>query len=187
MGKPIQLVAVIPKEYFDPFVQSKKLKDLDTMPQVNQKVKHYLKDFISDNVGFDESPIACLSKYNGQTSDLKKIGLSVSDILPTRAGSSLWQLAMPEDMVVSIGFEDLLKFSSLMEETDDPDELVLLGSEFKDNLVIGYSDSDDAVSFIPFIELSKCKVYGFVDEKWNMDSRPVPGVEQIRLVNVDVF
>lgn len=187
MGKTVQLVAVIPKEIFDKFVQNKRVDSLDTMPQLSANVKAVIREFMSDNVGYDKDPIACLSKYNGVPTDIQTVGYHVSEILPTKTGSTLWQMQMPEDMVISVGVEDLLSYSHMMRDVEDDFELEILGEDFKNLLSIGYSESPDVVSFLPFIDLNKCKQFAAIDESWDLSRIEVPGVEKVKLVNMNVF
>src|SRR5690554_4011956 len=101
MSRQIQVITSIPQDLAVTFITEKKMEGLDTMPHLHSGIKSCVKKFVQDNIGYESYPIACISRYNGISGELKGIGANVSEFIPTKAGSSLWQLQMPEDMVVS--------------------------------------------------------------------------------------
>lgn len=187
-GKTLQLTTVLPIELAQEFIHIKRVKDLDTMPHINKHVKRAISQFIKDNIGYDtEQPIAALSRFNNQPGELKTVGTSVADFIPTKSGSTLWQLTMPEDMAVSIAFTDLVTFSNLLDSEDDSDLIESYVEEFMQTIKLGFLDDEDVISFIPFIDLSRCTFFALVNPSWGIGNFTVPGVEQVKLTSMDVF
>ena len=185
--KLIQVITVIPKEIAERLREEKRVEGLDTIPHIASEVKRVVQEFIRDNVGYDKTPIAALSKLDGMPGELEKVGLKAKYVIPTLPGTTLWQLSMPEDMVVSVSYKDLLFFSNEFKKVGDEEEKQILSDEFKERLSVGYLDDDDVMSFIPFIDLNRCSLMAFIDRSWGIGEFSVPGVKEIKLVNLDMF
>lgn len=186
MGKLVQVVAVLPRETFELFLQSKKVERLDTLPQLGERVKNAIRQFMEDNVGYSNEPIACLSRYNNEQGKLPDVGRHMQELFPVRSGSSFWQLQMPEDMVISIEYSDLLTYSMALERADDF-ELEFIEEEFKEKLILGYLEGNDVVSFLPFLDYSRCKFVSLIGDEWKIDKVDVPGVEVVTLHDLNIF
>lgn len=89
------------------------------------------------------------------------VGESVLSVLPMNSRNSvIFQLEMPEDMILSISFSTLLDISNQANEINDPQssEFDFLCQDLEDAMVLGFDSSlDDPVSFVPFLALDKCK------------------------------
>lgn len=187
MAKQIQLIAVIPKTRLKDFVDRKKLESLDSMPMIDPRAKSVIQNFIQNYTGYDKLPIACLSRFNGNPGSIEKIGTQVGQILTTSTGSTLWELQMPDDMVVSINFSDLMTKSNEFSEATSEDEIEMLTEDLEDLLVKGYLADDDVISFIPFLDYNRCKIAAVIDNSWGTQKLNLPGIEQVKLFNLNNF
>lgn len=189
MADIVKLITVIPRDLAIEFIDVKRLSSLDTMPQIHPAIKSTIRDAIREYVGYDNEPIAGLSRFNNTPSELKSVGTSISEYIPTKPGSTLWELNMPEDMVISVSFTDLLTYNSMVAGIPEGDDLSLeiTLEDFKGKISIGYVEGEDVISFIPFIDLNRCKFFALIDQSWGIGDFTVPGVEQIKLTNLHVF
>lgn len=185
MGE-VKLITVIPIDLAMQFIDVKRLAEIDTMPQLHPTLKQAIRDSIRENVGYDSEPIAALSRYNNTPSELKSVGTSISEYIPTKPGSTLWELHMPDDMVISVSFPDLLSYNHILEDADE-DMAEMLMEEFKSKIRVGYIEEEDVISFIPFIDLKRCKFFAQIDQSWGIGDFTVPGVEKVKLTDMHVF
>jgi hypothetical protein len=189
MGE-IKLITVIPRDLAIQFIDVKRISNtLDTIPQVDKVLKNAIKECIKENIGYDNEPIAGLSRYNNTASELKVVGTSISSYIPTKPGSTLWELHMPDDMVMSMPFTELLSYNQQIKEIDpsDQDMIDMIVEDFKSRIKLGYVEEDDVISFIPFIDLKRCKFFALIDQSWSIGDFSVPGVEQVKLTNMHMF
>jgi hypothetical protein len=188
MAELIKMITVLSRDKAIEFIATRRVTGLDTMPQIHKKIKEGIRNYIRDNVGYDDVPIASLSKLNGFPGELKSVGTGISDYIPTKAGTVLFELHMPEDMVVSVSFGDLLAYSKLIGEAGSVDEQDMHLSEFLERIQTGYTDDeDDVISFIPFIDQSKCKFFALIDQSWDIGGFSVPGADEVKLANMEMF
>lgn len=185
----IKLITVIPRELAIRFIDVKRIDSLDTMPQIHDAIKDAIREAIREYTGYDNEPIAGLSRFNNTPGELQRVGTSISEYLPTKPGSTLWELYMPEDMVISVNFTDLLSYNKMVLDAPPNDEWIIttIIEDFKDKIVPGYSEGEDVISFIPFIDLNRCKFYALIDQSWGIEELSIPGVEQVKLTNLIVF
>jgi hypothetical protein len=191
MGQLVKVIVVLDYEQTREFISTKKMDGVDTLPEMHPRIKNCVKQFIADNTGYDNVPIAGLSQYNGNPGELKKIdGANVNEFFPLRSNNVLWELHMPDDMACSVSFADLLNYSRFVEEAEDEFEIEGYLEDFNSKISLGYpKDSDeDMLSFIPFIDLNKCKFYGLVSQTWGIsEGLNVPGVEQVPMKTLNLF
>jgi hypothetical protein len=184
----LRLVVVIPHKAFHEFVDKKKLESVDTLPNLHERARAAIKEFVQEHTGYSKEPIACLSKFRGAPGSLRSIGVDVREILTSSPGSTIWELKVQEDMVVSVDYETLMDISYKMHQQTDEEFLDFLAEELKQFLVQGKLDeSDDVISFIPFLALSKCLSVSKIDDFWGMEELNVPGVETVKLLGINVF
>lgn len=187
MSDHVRLTAVIPRNMLDIFLEKKRLDALDTMPTLHPRVKDAIRKIVHNYTGYSNEPVACISRYNGVSGEIKNIGVNVRQVLKTSPGTTMWELRMPSDMAVSIKFNELLEISSSMTAADEEIELEMLEEQLTDCIIEGYLEDDDVVSFIPFIDFSRCEFYAKIDSSWGFDPLVVPGVEQVKLVDMNIF
>lgn len=187
MSKQIQLVVVVPKDKYPILVEQKRLDAVDTMPKLHPAAKKVIRDFVKGYTGFEKDPIACLSRFHGRPGAISHVQLRVREVLTTTPGTTMWELHMPDDMVVSVNFNMLTSISSQMWECEDEMMLEFMQEDLQEQLVKGYLEDDDVVSFIPFIDLKRCRFVAKVDNAWGMENLSVPGVEQVKLFDINIF
>lgn len=190
MGDLVNMYTVVPIELAAALKEKKKVKDYNTLPQLNSNILDVVREFMTDNVGFSDLPMACLSVS-------KKVARMDSTelfhYLPANNKSNvLFQLQMPNDMIVTVSYDELLNASQSANEAEGDDfELELIKEEFKENLFLGecdYLDMDDEViSFIPFLAYDYCKFYAKFDENFETGEFDIPGIEKISLAKLSAF
>lgn len=183
----LKLITTLPKQKALEFVKTGRISDLNTMPQINNLLIGAIKECIHKTVGYDSLPIACLSKADGVDGALSDIGSGVTEYLPISTDTVLFELHMPEDMVVSIGFEELLSASSDLNNCTDQWEIELVLEEFKSKLHKGLISNDNVISFVPFIDLKRCKFFSMLSQNWDMQNMNIPGLKEIKLNNISLF
>lgn len=190
MGDLVNMYTVVPIELAAALKEKKKVKDYNTLPQLNSNILDVVREFMTDNVGFSDLPMACLSVS-------KKVARMDSTelfhYLPANNKSNvLFQLQMPNDMIVTVSYDELLNASqSANEAGGDNFELELIKEEFKESLFLGecdYSDMDnEVISFIPFLAYDYCKFYAKFDENFETGEFDIPGIEKISLAKLSAF
>ena len=151
----VKMLTVVPTTLAVQLMQKKRITDYNTLPQINKDVMRVIKEIMAQRVGYENLPMACLSGIPNST---EVSGESVLSVLPMNSRNSvIFQLEMPEDMILSISFSTLLDISN---EINDPQssEIDFLCQDLEDAMVLGFDSSlDDPVSFVPFLALDKCK------------------------------
>lgn len=190
MSELVNMYTVVPIELAADLKEKKKVKDYNTLPQINPEILDEVREFMTDNVGFSDLPMACLSLS-------KKVArMDTTELfhyLPANNKDSvLFQLQMPNDMIVTVSFDELLRASKEADEAaGDEFELDIVKEEFRDSLSLGeccYSDSDDEmISFIPFLDYNYCKFYAKFDENFETGEFDIPGIEKISLARLSAF
>lgn len=190
MGDLVNMYTVVPIELAAALKEKKKVKDYNTLPQLNSNILDVVREFMTDNVGFSDLPMACLSVSK------KVVRMDSTELfhyLPANNKSNvLFQLQMPNDMIVTVSYDELLNASQSANEAEGDDfELELIKEEFKENLFLGecdYLDMDDEViSFIPFLAYDYCKFYAKFDENFETGEFDIPGIEKISLAKLSAF
>lgn len=186
--KKITMLTVVPISLAKQLCERKVVKDYNTLPQLNPSILETVREFMTDHVGYADLPMACLSKAK---IDLSKanVGDSISTYLPINSNDSvLFQLDMPEDMIISVDFSELLEASIAASEAVDEDDLALTKESFRDNLYLGLTPStEEQIIFIPFLDVSRCKFYARFSKDFDTDDLKLPGIEQISIRELKSF
>lgn len=188
----VKILVVMTKKETEDFLAKKRLKGVDTMPHIDMKVKETIRKYISENIGYDDLPIAGLSKHNGVPSELRVVGASLNEYIPLDpkgAGAVLYELHVPRDLVVSIAYDKLLEYSNLIAATEDDFIKDLYLEEFYDLLQLGYVEdgADEMISFLPFIDMNRCKFFASLTPSWDIDDVNIPGAERVKLNTMNLF
>lgn len=181
------MITIVPRDKAQEFITTGRIGNYNTIPQVNKELIQVIKSFIHKNVGYDNLPVACLSKAEGVEGSLSEIGIGVNDYIPVSSSTILFELQMPEDMVVSVPFEDLLNVSAELNKCKEDWEKEIFLEEFTDKLAKGIVPGENIISFIPFIDLKRCKFFAMINENWGVDNLNIPGLKEIKLNNLSVF
>lgn len=152
----VVMAVIVPYKYAVKFEKEGRISDFNNLPQINHRALKVIRDFVIDNVGYDDLPIASLKCANvGSVA-----GVDFRNYLDEVSKNSvLYQLEIPEDMVVSVDFDTLLKHSRNLESLQDDILLELEEDSLESDLIVGTGDSRNMISFIPFLDYSKCKFY----------------------------
>lgn len=179
------MLTVIPHNKAAELLQQKSLHEFNTMPQLDSRVRQAIREFMSENVGYSELPIACFGK-----SDEKK-DITADDmmyVLPMNNKTDIiFQLDMPTDMVVSVDFNILMSASTDVQNAVDEEDAEFILEEFKDQLSVGISPSRTSVIFIPFLDLDRCRFYAKVNNEFGKDDLDFPSIERLDVRKIASF
>ena len=173
----MNLVAVVPMEVANTITSGVDV-NYNSMPDLHPNVIKVIREFMIDNVGFENLPIACLASNS-------KI-LSLDDIVGTGISynykdSVLFQMKIPEDMIVSTRQESLTE-ASVKFQADANDRNAMI--KLKNSLTLGDS-ADSNIYFIPFIDLSMCSFYSV--PQGAAPNFQLSGVEHRKVTELAIF
>lgn len=188
MNETVRMVTAVPQKLAQQLTKSKRITNYNTLPQVDERVMECIRTELAEKVGYENSPIACLSKLNHIETSLKTAGTNISYYIPVKAEDSvIFELKMPKDCVISIEYKSLLEYSKRIKESDIFDEELIL-DDLKEELQLGLADElEDAISFIPFIELEKCQFFALLTSAFNTSRFDLEGVEKVDLRKLTSF
>lgn len=188
MSEFVKMVIVVPMEIAQDLVEKKRIKNYNSLPQLNKEIINAVREFMTDNVGYDDLPMACLglnTKTEGADSS------EVAQYLPSNSKDSVFfLLQMPKDMIISIPYQDLLSASEEANAAaNDPDSLEFIIESFKDQLTLGADTNDDEeiIEFIPFLEYDRCKKYAKFNDNFETTDVVFPGIERCSLARLSAF
>lgn len=190
MSDTIKMVVVLSFDQAQQFGKSQQIKGLDTIPHVDKRIKAAIQQEIVDRIGFDNSPIACLSRFNGEEGELRNIGSDAARYLPTGKGDKvLLEIHTPQDMILTASYSAMMECSALLSGATDEVEVDIYLNYFINQLKLGDYDEDeeDVVAFTPYIALTRCKYFALLDKDWQAKDFSLPGVEQVKLNNMQMF
>lgn len=180
----VSMLTVIPHNKAAELLQSKSLHEFNTMPQIDPRVRQAIRDFMSENVGYSELPIACF----GKSDDSQKISADdIMHVIPMNNSDIIFQLDMPADMVVSVDFNSLMQASNDIKSASDADDIEFVLEEFRDELHLGISPSSTSVIFIPFLDLDRCRFYAKINNDFGMDDIDFPSIERMDVRKITSF
>lgn len=188
----ITMLTAIPTNLVMELQHKRRLEEYNTIPQLCPEALSVIKEFMTDNVGYAKLPIACLTEPNAKLGIAAEVdGQEFSAVIPANYKESiLFQLEMPDDMVVSITYSDLINLSTAMREAKDPDLQELLREQLWDKLYVGVPDTAEdgeaLVSFIPFLDYDKCKFCAKFDSDFGTGSMSATG-SSVRLKELTSF
>lgn len=189
MGE-IKLITTVPSRLTKQLTEKKRLENtVINEPQVDKRLLAAIKTYMVDNIGYPNLPIACLS--NMEKSDIGKE--EIDRFLPTDSRDMvLLQIEMPEDMVVSVPVKVLMDCSEEISAVTDQEEVNFIISDFLNELVIGAEtfNSEDVMSFIPFLDFDRCTCWAKLDENFNMapsSNSALAALEQVQLKTITSF
>lgn len=179
------MLTVIPHNKAVELLQQKSLHEFNTMPQLDPKVRKVIRDYMSENVGYSELPIACFGKSD---TNKEPTADDMMHVIPMNNKTDIiFQLDMPTDMVVSVDFNDLMQASNDVRNAADPDDAEFILEEFKDNLHLGDNPSSTSVIFIPFLDLDRCRFYAKVNNEFGTDDLDFPSIERMDVRKITSF
>lgn len=166
----ITVLTVVPRDLAADLANKQRVSNYNNLPQVANEALEVIKEYIADNIGYSDLPIACLGQsYSSGKLEIKQ---DFTEYLPTNSKDSVvFILEMPEDMVVSVDFKKLLEFSNaIRSSSDDEEEVEIFKEDLKEELMLGFDPAKrDNISFIPFLDYKRCKFYSTLDENFKPD------------------
>lgn len=187
----VTMYTVVPVTLAKQLATEKRIKDYNTLPQLNPVLLKLVKEYMVDNVGYPNLPIACLRSVKSRGAVTNSDVLDILSIIPANSNTSvLFQLEMPDDMVVSVRFIELLDASEEAGKLDLSDELDIdyLREKLEEMLHVGCeSMEDDMICFIPFLDSSKCTFYSQFDSEFNTVDLQLPGIRQMDIKELTSF
>lgn len=189
MSEYVKMITVLEMEQAEQLKNNKRLVGVDTMPQLDSRIKEFIRKYITKTVGYQDAPIAGLSKFEGSPADLKKVGTGAADFISGKSGSVFLEVHMPSDMIVSVPYSVLLESSSAIKRADDEFEVEMILEDLEEHMMVGFpsGEAEEAISFISFIDVRKCKFLYVVGKDWETEEFNIPGVEKITPANMNYF
>lgn len=182
----VSMLTVIPIGLAKELCTQRRVKEYNSLPQLNKRIHNAIREYMSENVGYSDLPMACFGKPENGTLDSVE---SVTNILPINSKESLlFLLEMPDDMIVSVGFDDLLNASHDADACNDEEELEYILEDFKDLLCTGVTDdAKNRMIFIPFLDLSRCRFFAKLDDTFGTEELVLPGIERMDIRKLTSF
>ncbi len=185
----INVVTVLPAKMANELSKKRKLQDYNTMPNISEAILDAVREYMTDNVGYANLPIACLN-----ANSVVDGGEEIFHYIPANSKDGvLFVIQMPEDMIISVPYQTLLEASEDAKGCEeDVDSLEFIKEEFKDQLSVGpgeFEEDMERIEFIPFLDYSKCKGYAVFDENFNSHKQEfnLAGVEKCTLARLEAF
>ena len=171
----VTIVTSLPKTVVKSLTQSRVAGKINTIPSIAEEAIDVIKEYFAENVGYENIPIAGLVKLNNKKLNLsgQNTELIESGTLPVKANDSmLLEFVVPADSVVTCDLQYILEISEEFGLVEDDDEREQIRQRLKRHLCVGMPDPDeteDLLSFIPFLDLSQCQHFAILDEDFNTD------------------
>lgn len=189
--KRVTMLTAVPANLAAELCAKKRIEDYNTLPQLNSTVLELVREYMVERVGYSNLPMACLSQAkNGEGKVIT--GDDILTYLPVNSKNSvIFQIEMPEDMILSINFNELLEISSTADTMTSPPseiELEILKDSLEDKLRLGTGkEISDPISFIPFLDLDKCRFYAKFNDNFETEELDLPGIEKMSLSELTSF
>lgn len=181
----VSMLTVIPHNKAVELLQNRSLHEFNTMPQIDQRVRKIIREFMSENVGYSELPIACFGKSDAKHNVAAE---DIMHVLPVNVKNDIiFQLDMPSDMVVSVDFNKLMQASTDVKNAIDDDDAQFVLDEFKDELQLGNNPSTTSVIFIPFLDLDRCRFYAKFNNDFGAEDIDFPTIEKMDVRKITAF
>lgn len=194
MKRKITMLTAVPSSLAQQLIQNKRISDYNTMPSLNIDVLKIIRRLMVEQIGYDELPMACLSCIQSHDTDSSGEQIDISSIftyIPVNTKKSvIFQLEMPEDMLLSISLSKLLAISADANLVDmsNPDEASFIRDRLEDEMILGYDESiNDPISFIPFLAFDKCKFYAKLGDDMNISDLDAAGIHGTDLRELSSF
>lgn len=182
----VSMLTVVPAKLALDMCANKVLKNFNTLPRVNNTLLETVREFMRNNVGYADLPMACLV---APKSDNNNIAETVQQYLPINSKDSvLFQLDMPDDMIVAMNYRQMLELSNELDHSTDKDTIEFIQEDVMDALSLGLpSDPSECIFFIPFLAADKCKFYAKFDNAFSTEEFNLPGIEKMTITELSAF
>lgn len=190
MGK-VMMLTVVPINLAEQLVKEKRIQNYNTLPQLNEALLPLIQEIMVEKIGYPNIPMACLKSARTKGDLITTDAMDVLSVLPANSKNSvLFQLEMPEDMVLTGSFSELLEISAEASELDTADDYDLdyLKEKLEELLSLGCgNDVKDPICFIPFLDSSKCTFYSQFDSEFKTKNLDLPGIRQLDIKELTAF
>lgn len=180
-----EIVTIIPSKLAKDFGEHKKIENFHNMPQIPMIVMGWIKEFMENNVGYANLPMAGISGLHSSDSE------DILHVIPGKPDESiLLQLEVPEDMIVPVAYSKLLDYAEKVNAagTNNSVALEILHDQFLEELECGdVDDSGEVISFIPFLDFNKCTCYALLNENFQIGDFKIDGLPQKSLNQIASF
>lgn len=184
----VVMITAVPKKIAEDLSRKRRVVGYNTLPNVNARVLQSIREFMTEHVGYSDLPMACLSKPRTSIAQSSSAGVALSNYLPINSNDCImFQLEMPDDLLVSVGYQELLMASSEVERAGSEDEIDFLCEEFKEQLKLGVLAEEDQISFIPFLDYERCKFYALLNPNFGTEDVKLPGLAKIDVREMTSF
>lgn len=180
------MLTIVPLKYVKNFKDVGRIGNFNTLPQIHERAMGTIRNFVSENIGYDDLPLASLKCAQIGSLD----GINFEDYLLVNSNDSvIFQLEIPDDMIVSVEYDKLLECSRNMFNCTDEFELDLEAEDLENSLILGIGDdSEGLISFIPFLDYNRCKFFAklskdFRAERGTLDNN----ISKIKLKKLSSF
>ena len=171
-----EIITIIPKSLVKDLTEKKKIEEHNSLPQISKTILYWVKEFMEDNVGYSNLPMAGISGFHLDDSE------DVLHVIPGKLDESIMLLlSVPDDMIISIPYSKLLDYSDKVVELEKGNSIALdiLHDEFLEELEVGDVDANqEIVSFIPFLDYSRCTCYALLNENFQIENYTIDGLPQ---------
>lgn len=163
------MLTIVPNRYVHDFKEKGRISNFNTLPQLHPKAMEVIRDFVKENVGYDNLPLASLKCAMTGSLD----GVDLQEYLSINAHDSvLFQLEVPEDMIVSVDYDTLLQYSENMKNSMDDFQMLMEQEMLTEELFVGIAnDSEGMISFIPFLDYDRCKFFARLDKNFKIHAQ----------------
>lgn len=189
MSRTVNVITMIPLSLAAELSKKERIINYNTLPQINKGIMEAVREYMTDNVGYSDLPLACL---NANAKSLKMDCQELFHYIPANTRDSVMlKLQMPEDTIVSVLYKHLLDSSADADACGDDEELIgYVKEDFKDLLILGqgdFSPEDEVIEFVPYLDYENCKGYLCFDEDFGTKNIDLPGVERYSLTRLAAF
>ena len=189
----VTVLTIIPKEVAVALSEKRRIENFNNLPQLRREVLEVLRDYVSEQTGYNSVPLAGLCQSHDSNGKVL-IKSDFTDFLPVnRKDSVLLILDIPEDQIITIDYSTLLNISeSFTNASGDTDDIEYLKDSLRDALEEASGDHDftapNTISFIPFLDYSKCKYFAVFNAQLEADSSfNIPGIDKIPMQELTTF
>ena len=165
--RTVTMLTIVPSKYAKDFKEKGRIGNFSTLPQIHPAALDVIRNFVSENIGYDDLPLASLKC--AVTGSLA--GVDFNEYLSVNSRDSvLFQLEIPEDMIVSVNYDALLKYSGNMKHATDEFQMAMERDMLESELFVGIADdSEGIISFIPFLDYNRCKFFARLDTNFKVE------------------
>ena len=145
--RTVTMLTIVPSKYAKDFKEKGRISNFSTLPQIHPAALDVIRNFVSENIGYDDLPLASLKC--AVTGSLA--GVDFNEYL-------------------SVNYDALLKYSGNMKHATDEFQMAMERDMLESELFVGIADdSEGIISFIPFLDYNRCKFFARLDTNFKVE------------------